>query len=230
MKKIAVLIMVIVMALSGCAATAAPVQAPPIGQEVRLSSDLPDEGGAAQNITEPQEVSIPDHQLYGALVEVIGREPIYQSDLEQLVYLFALNDKGITDLTGMEYCINLKEIVLTRNHVTDPTPLMSLPNLRYINLHGNNVTDLGPFAAMTEQAELTLVLSNNGISDISPLAALPNLLCLYLAWNEIAELPVLSNMTALALLDLRYNNISDTVRLVGMNVTVLLEGNPTEKV
>ncbi|MEE8373996.1 MAG: hypothetical protein V3R87_09770 [Dehalococcoidia bacterium] len=61
---------------------------------------------------------------------------ILQSDLEELVSLDARR-RGITDLTGLEYCANLSRLVLSDNGIRDISPLVSLSKLNVVMLNGN---------------------------------------------------------------------------------------------
>ena len=73
----------------------------------------------------PEVVSIPDANLAAAVREALDLTPgdaISQLDLLKLGGLEA-NDRQITDLTGLEYAVNLKGLLLSDNQISDITPL-----------------------------------------------------------------------------------------------------------
>jgi len=167
----------------------------------------------------PLAVDFADPNLEAAVREAIGKPEglVYPSDLEDLTFLDAA-DGNIIDLTGLEWCLNLTELVLEENEIGDITPLSDLTNLELLNLNGNQV------------------------DDISALSNLTNLSYLYLADNEISDITSLSSLVKLGkhtflsippsvCLDLSHNQISDIAPLVsnagfGEGDEVDLQGNP----
>ena len=92
--------------------------------------------------------------------------PIPVEDLEKLTKL-NVHWKGIVDLTGLEYCTNLKKLELSFNEITDISPLSELVNLEELNLYGNKITDISPLSQLVNLKDLNLGI--NEITDISPL-------------------------------------------------------------
>ena len=72
-------------------------------------------------------VTFPDANLEAAIRQAINKSegPIYTTDLEGLLRLFATG-RDITDLTGLEYCINLKQLHLQISPICDLSLLASL--------------------------------------------------------------------------------------------------------
>ena len=66
------------------------------------------------------EVNFPDPNLEAAIREAINKPegPITDEDLAGLTELDASN-RGISDLTGIEHCINLQWLDLRGNQITD---------------------------------------------------------------------------------------------------------------
>lgn len=127
-----------------------------------------------------QIVNIPDDNLRAAIGETLGKTsdaPITELEMESLKVLRA-NDRGISDLTGLETANRLRELYLNRNTITDLSPLSSLKKLERLELHHNAV-----------------------LSDLSPLSSLPNLKWLFLEDNAISDLSPLSEL--ITLIDLR---------------------------
>ena len=89
-------------------------------------------------------VAVPDDSLRVKLLEALNRSNSYQltrTDLESLGngkqdWLNA-NDAKINDLTGLEYCINLRYLYLRNNQISDITALSNLTKLDNLDLNGN---------------------------------------------------------------------------------------------
>jgi len=165
------------------------------------------------------QVTFPDTNLEAAIREAIDKPEgiIFTSDLDGLT---SLKTKGITDLTGLEYCNNLTELVLDYSRISDLTPLASLTNLTELRLWDNEISDIAPLENLTNLTQLEL--GYNQISDLSPLASLANLTKLYLNGNQISDISPLTNLTTLTQLELGRNQISDISPLANLtNLTRL---------
>lgn len=177
-------------------------------------------------------VNFPDANLETAIREAINNPEglLYPYDLKYLTELEA-SERDISNLAGLEYCVNLQELHLNDNNISDLSPLSGLTNLHGLWLWGNNINDISPLSGLTNLE--SLVLANNNISDISPLAALTTLNWLDLVSNNISDISPLSGLTNLDWLPLGGNNISDISPLVansGLSEEdfVSLEGNPLD--
>ena len=116
-------------------------------------------------------VEFTDSGLRTAIRDAIGKPggEIYDSDLAGLVSLPAYG-RNISDLEGMQHCVDLKSLSLNGNQIADITPLSGLAKLE------------------------TLWLQENEIMDISPLSGLPNLGMLWLHSNQITDVgPLVDN-------------------------------------
>ena len=73
---------------------------------------------------------IPDENLENAIRAQIGKShgPLHESDLEKITLLSATNS-DIKTIEGLEYCKNLKTLLLYGNNISDVTPLSNLANL-----------------------------------------------------------------------------------------------------
>ncbi len=193
-------------------------------------------------------VNFPDPGLEGAIREAIGKPTgdIYDTDLVGLTYLCA-GWGQISDLSGIEYCINLTGLYLSNNEITDIGPLANLTDLFELDLDGNQITDITPLAGLTKLQDLGLMsndieeidaltgltdlwcvaLGDNEISDVSPLAGLTELVELDLDGNQITEIGPLAGLTKLEFLIIANNYVSDIRPLAGLaNLFVLaLDGN-----
>ncbi len=75
-------------------------------------------------------VHFPDPKLEAAIREAIDKPTgnIYPSDLAELTTLYAW-EKNITDLDGLEHCIDLTWLTFRNNHISDISPLVNNPGL-----------------------------------------------------------------------------------------------------
>jgi hypothetical protein len=115
------------------------------------------------------EVTLNNAPLEAAIRAQIGKPTgaLTEMDLENLTYL-NISASGITSLSGIENCKNLKVLYMWDNSVTDLSPLASLTNLQCLCAMHNNISSVAPLANMTYLRNLDL--AGNNISDVSPLA------------------------------------------------------------
>ena len=103
-------------------------------------------------------------------LELPAGVPLTKDHMRDLDILIA-EGRGISDLTGLEFAINLREAILSDNSITDLGPLANLVHLEELVLPGNRISDISPLAGLPNL--LHLIISHNPISDLSPLAGLP---------------------------------------------------------
>ncbi len=175
-------------------------------------------------------VTFPDANLEAAIREFLNitTGEINKFHLESLTMLVA-QDRGISDITGLELCVNLQRLDLMDNDISDISALAGLSNLGYLRLPDNNISDISALAGLTKLWFLSLW--ENNINDISALAGLTDLEKLYLWDNNISDISALTGLTKLDVLNLVDNNISDIGPLVA-NIGIAtgdflwLSGNP----
>ncbi len=166
-----------------------------------------------------QPVYFADPYLKAAVEAELGVTDPQVGHMLKLASLDAF-DRGISDLTGLEYATNLNWLDLSVNQVSDLSLLAGLANLSTLYLAGNAISDISPLTGLTKLESLDV--ASNQISDLSPLAGLTNLHRLELSRNEISDLSPLAGLTNLTYLDLRINQISDLSPLAGLtNLDVL---------
>ena len=194
-----------------------------------------------------QIVEIPDPNLRQAIRETLqlpDSVPITQQEMG-LLREFEAEQRGITDLTGLEFATNAINLLLSGNRISDLSPLSGLKGLRNLWLTRNsidssldisplsNLTDLKVLAIghcrisdLTPLANLTqlhgLILTENGIRDITPLAGLVNLGFLTLIENRVADLAPLANFTQLEDLTIIGCRITDITALADLTNLVTL--------
>ncbi|MBN2130527.1 MAG: leucine-rich repeat domain-containing protein [Sedimentisphaerales bacterium] len=159
------------------------------------------------------------------------------TDMLALTELICIN-RGIRDLTGVEYALNLetlwlrlnvfgdisplsglsnlRTLHLSINQISDISPLSGLSRLEYLDIHGNQISDIAPLSGLSNLH--TLVLHRNQISDISPLAGLTGLRNLDIQRNQICDISPLSGLTGLQTLNLECNEIRDISALLGLTL------------
>ena len=153
-------------------------------------------------------VNIPDINLKNEIYRALGKESnesITKGELESLTSLY-LSFSEITNLEGIQNCINLEYLSLGGNNISDIKPLSNLVNLSELHLANNNISDIKPLSNLVNLTEL--YLANNNISDIRPLSNLVNLIGLDLSNNNINEISTLSKLVNLTYLCLDMNEIS----------------------
>lgn len=182
---------------------------------------IPDPLGPGDITNNPDDaVHIPDPNLRVALARMLSQhpdEPITVSQMEQFshfswnghtkngVYVegLTLNNKGIKDLTGLEYAINLKELSVKEGRE---------------EFRGNGISDLTPISGLTQLESLSIGGIGNYVSDLSPIANLTNIKHLDLGGNPITDLSPIANFT-----QLEFINFDDSVPLTDISVLADME-------
>ena len=156
-----------------------------------------------------QVIHIPDPGLRSEIqrrLNLPDGQPLTREAIHQLTYLDA-DDLGITNLSGLEYAINLEGLELSGNALTDISPIAFLSQLRRLILVGNNIEDVTPLANLRRLRELNL--RGNPLSNLRPLANLTKLEYLDLGWCRIEDVRPLANLINLKSLQLNDNRIVD---------------------
>ena len=123
-----------------------------------------------------------DANLKAAVEDALGISDPTPTDMLALGSLSAPN-RGIVDLTGLEYALNLTDLRLNNNQISDISALSGLPNLTLLQLSNNQISDISALSGLTN---LTwLFLHSNQISDISALSVMTNLTQLFLQRNPL---------------------------------------------
>ena len=139
-------------------------------------------------------VRILDSNLRAAIAEALSKSPnapITVEEMEELERLDAKN-RGIQDLTGIQFATKLK----------------------WLNFRGNQISDFSPIAGLIELRELWI--SDNPVSDFSPLKSLKNLIHLWLDDIPLSDLSPIAGLINLKGLSLWRTNISDLSPLAGL--------------
>ncbi|MDE3000995.1 MAG: leucine-rich repeat domain-containing protein [Gemmatimonadota bacterium] len=173
------------------------------------------------------EVFIPDANLRAVIEDSLGKASgarITRTEMAMLTRLEAQN-KGIGDLTGLEYAVNLTRIdlseeqvssssVANNNSFSDLSPLANLTRLTWLDLsYNDNISDISSLSGLINLTHLNLS-TNSRISDFSTLSSLANLADLYLF--GISDVSVLSGLTNLKTLSINSTDLSDISSLSGL--------------
>jgi len=163
-------------------------------------------------------VSFPDAALEAAVRDAIDKPEgdILDTDLVGLLSLTAtgLGGEPIRDLSGIEYCVDLVAVDLSRNEIVDVAPLAGLTQLWTLNLAYNDVSDITALGVLG--ALRVLALSGNEIADVSALANLDNLEALDVSLNRLTDISPLASLAGLAILGLSGNQIADVAPLTSL--------------
>lgn len=103
------------------------------GFSVVLGKDL-----AAQRVT----VVLPDENLRAAINQALGRNSLDALNVGELAKLTSLDisNRGIKDLTGLQFAVNLVSLNAVNNQITSTAPLSGLTHLTSVQLAGNPVS------------------------------------------------------------------------------------------
>lgn len=173
-------------------------------------------------------VEIPDPQLRTALVELFQQNGqragalrrksasdnmVSQADMATLTDL-QLDNRGIAELDGLEFALNLRTLRLRGNHVASVAPLAHLPMLSALWLGDNGLTGIGSLRHLDNKLT-ELALDGNRISDVAPLRRFRHLERLWLHDNAISDIAPLVANTGLGGGEVRPDGSSDYIDLRG---------------
>ena len=118
-------------------------------------------------------VTFADPDLEALVRAAVGRPqgPLFSQYLRDgaLLELDASN-RGVSNLGGLQYAVDLEVLNLSGNSIRDLTPLSTLTDLRILDLSDNRVNNVAPLQPLRDLEELDL--SENDIASIEDL--LPN--------------------------------------------------------
>ena len=154
-------------------------------------------------------VHIPDLNLRAAIAEALGKSPnvpITAEEMERLGRLDARN-RGIRDLTGLQFASNLGRLNLRNNQVSDLSPLAGLIGLRELWLHNNLVSDISPVRGLINLTHLEF--AHNQVSDMSPVRGLTNLTHLDFDDTLVSDISPVRGLINLTHLEFDHNQVPD---------------------
>ncbi|MDD5701294.1 MAG: leucine-rich repeat domain-containing protein [Dehalococcoidales bacterium] len=141
----------------------------------------------------------------------IQDRPITQKDAYQVQSLDLHHeipsDEAFSDLTGLEYFVNLELLSLNGNDISDLSPIGGLAKMKLLVISFNEIADLSPLSGMPQLEVLDA--TSNQISDVSPLAGLTKIWELQMISNQITDISPLASLKNLRALLLRENLVTD---------------------
>ncbi|MFC1736538.1 leucine-rich repeat domain-containing protein [Candidatus Hydrogenedentota bacterium] len=180
---------------------------PQIGGECVVNF-LPGTEGESEGEGE-QGVHFPDANLEAAIRAWFEGENIplgaviYDGDLVGVGFTeLVASGAEISDLTGLEYALDLQVLDLSFNSISNLTPLSGLTDLTSLELGYGNLLEAG-------EADI-FATDVNDIADISPLASLTGLTYLNLGGNpDLQDISPLESLSSLETIAFGSNPISD---------------------
>ena len=126
-------------------------------------------------------INFPDDDLKFALLDVSGIDAnndgqITRGELANSSGDLYLENDNITNLTGLEYAVNVDQICLGNNNITDLSPISGLTQVETLNLNGNSITDLTPIQNFNDLGFLDVSYNYIDISDGSAQMSIINTL------------------------------------------------------
>ncbi|MBN1184303.1 MAG: leucine-rich repeat domain-containing protein [Bacteroidales bacterium] len=143
----------------------------------------------------------------------IPTDDILDTDMLSLSMLYA-DGLEISDITGLEYALNLKFLSLHYNQINNISLLAGLTKLEHLNLSYNQIENINAVSDLINLIRLSA--DGNQISNIDALTNLSNLRDLNIMDNQIEDIDVLSNFTDLEILSLSNNQIKNIDALSGL--------------
>ena len=161
-------------------------------------------------------VDIPDPTLRAAIAEELGKSPNVPITVEEMARLERLDarNRGIQDLTGLQFATNLSQLLLNDNQISDISPISGLTELWQLQIERNTISDISPVRNLKNLTFLNF--RRNQISDISPIAGLINLNVLWFSANPVSDLSPIAGLINLNRLSFSENNISDLSPIAGL--------------
>ena len=198
-------------------------------RDIISALDYPQQVGESPVVTQPdvipgRSIDIPDPNLRAVIEEALGTRTIRPDMMATLTTLKAGN-KGVSNLTGLEYAINLEKLWISGDQISDLSPLAGCTKLILLEVWDTRVRDLSPLANLTQLEELEF---KGGMTDISPLAGLTNLTRLRFYGDGIADISAVADMTKLTRLGFRHHELTDIsalTKLTNLEHLELFENN-----
>ena len=188
-------------------------------RDVIHALDYPQQVGEPPIVTQPEVIpgrliDIPDPNLRALLEEKLGTKAIRPSTMATLTTLNA-KERNISDITGLEFAVNLEELNISGNPISGFSPLAGCTNLiRLFAWDTPNISDISPLANLTKLEQLEVTGSD--VHDISSLVRLTNLRVLQFYSSDISDISPLSGMTKLEKVRFRHSDVEDITPLANL--------------
>ncbi len=190
-------------------------------RDVMSALDYPPKVGEPPVVTPPdvipgQQVHIPDPILRTLIAEKLDKNPNAPITAEEMQGLNRIDafDKGIRDLTGIQYATNLNRLVIENAQVSDISPVAGLIDLRELSFEDNPVSDLSPVQGLINLTWLEF--DRTKVSDLSPVRGLINLSGLEFHHTLVSDLSPVQGLINLSSLEFHDTLVSDLSPIAGL--------------
>ena len=172
-------------------------------------------------------VHIPDTNLRAVIAEELDKSPNAPITVEEMEGLRSLDarSKGLRDLTGLQFAINLSWLHLRDNSVSDLSPVQGLKNLAHLYIEDTTVSDISPVQSLTQLIELEF--DGTSVSDISPVENLTNLTRLNFGFTMVSDISPVKSLKNLAYLYIDGTSVSDISPVQSLTQLIELEFDET---
>jgi Leucine-rich repeat (LRR) protein len=177
------------------------------------------------NEVEIETYGIFEDKYFASTMSTILKKPINnitKKDMEELTCLIidstasaGVDSRDISNLAGIENCINLKELTINYTKVSDISCIKILKKLTKLELSANNISDISVLENLKELQYLKIY--EKELSNINSIAHLKKLKELSITFVGIADIDSLSNLLRLNTLHLSGNNIRDITPLSNLS-------------
>ena len=183
-------------------------------RDIISALDYPQLVGETPGITQPEvipggHVHIPDPNLRTAVAEELRKSPNAPITTDEMKRLRDLRiaERGVRDLTGVQFAAHLIELHLQNNQVSDLSPIAGLTDLRELRITGNPISDISPVRGLTNLNHFEF--NDTQTSDISSVRGLTNLTHLGFEGCQVSDISSVRGLTNLTFLDFSHNQVSD---------------------
>lgn len=179
------------------------------------------------------EITVNDEGLRKALQSAAKVDTLTVESMFSLPTTLNLSGLNISDLTGLEYAINVSELDISGNNVTSLEPIKNLYNLTSLNYSSNNVEVVPAWIFSARKLETVNGSYNSSVSIEAPETESSVLKNLYLENNELTALPELSALSALENLSLagnQFESFPEQLRAMSNLRVLSLNNNKLENV
>ncbi|EAE2081950.1 class 1 internalin InlK [Listeria monocytogenes] len=159
-------------------------------------------------------VNIPDSTFKAYLNGLLGQAStanITEAQMNSLTYI-TLANINVTDLTGIEYAHNIKDLTINNIHATNYNPISGLSNLERLRIMGTDVTSdkIPNLSGLTSLTLLDLSHSSHDDSILTKINTLPKVNSIDLSYNgAITDIMPLKTLPELKSLNIQYDGVHD---------------------
>lgn len=175
---------------------------------------LPGEVQAFNGFEFEFQVNIPDANLHQALREACNLLPYMitlkyptNKELAGLTGTLNIESKGIKNLEGIQYCVNISELAASYNPLTSIPDMQHMTGLKSLRLNRCTLTEIPSFISKLPNLE-ALQMAENKIKNLANLKGCPKLLHLTLEDNQISSIPSGLGLATLSTIHLHTNKFS----------------------